>query len=59
MQNFNKQPAMSKIHIPKTPQNLFIKKGDEFKQEVQQPTRIFKHIDDLYSKTFLNDYFSS
>jgi hypothetical protein len=50
---------MSKIHIPKTPQNLFIKRGDEVKQEVQQPTRIVKHIDELYSKTFLNDYFSS
>ena len=49
---------MSKIHIPKTPQNLFIKKGDEVKQEVKQPPRIVKHIDELYSKTFLNDYFS-
>jgi len=47
---------MPKIHIPKTPQNLFIKKGDEFKQEVKQPPRIVKHIDELYSKTFLNDY---
>jgi len=56
MQNFNKQPAMPKIHIPKTPQKLFLKKGDEVKQEVKQPPRIVKHIDELYSKTFLNDY---
>ncbi len=58
MQNFNKQTAMPKIHIPKTPQNLFLKKGDEVKQEVKQPIRIVKHIDQLYSKTFLTDYFS-
>ena len=57
MQNFNKQPAMSKIHIPKTPQNLFIKKGDEVNQEVKQHIRIVARIDELYSKTFLNDYF--
>jgi hypothetical protein len=49
---------MPKIHIPKTPQNLFLKKGDEVKQEVKQPIRIVKHIDQLYSKTFLTDYFS-
>jgi hypothetical protein len=59
MQNFNKKPAMPKMHIPKTPQNLFIKKGDEVKQEVKQPIRIVAHIDELYSKAFLNDYFHS
>ena len=57
MQNFNKQQAMPKMHIPKTPQKLFLKKGDEIKQEVKQPPRIVKYIDDLYSKTFLTDYF--
>jgi len=57
MQNFNKQKAMPKMHIPKTPQKLFLKKGDEVKQEVKQPIRIVTHIDELYSKTFLNDYF--
>ena len=57
MQNFNKQQAMPKIHIPKTPQKVFLKKGDEVKQQVKQPTRIVKHIDELYSKSFLNDYF--
>jgi len=57
MQNVNKQQAVypPKIHIPKTAQNFFIKKGDE----VKQPPRVVKHIDELYSKAFLNDYFSS
>ena len=55
MQNVNKQQAMPKIRIPKTPQNLFIKRGDE----VKQPPRVVKHIDEVYSKSFLNDYFSS
>jgi hypothetical protein len=55
MQNVNKQQAMPKIRIPKTPQNLFIKKGEE----VKQSPRVVKHIDELYSKAFLNDYFSS
>lgn len=59
MQNFNKKPAMPKMHIHKTPQKLFLKRGDEVKQEVKQPTRIVAHIDELYSKTFLNDYFHS
>ena len=57
MQNVNKQQAMPKIRIPKTPQNLFIKKGDEVKQEVKQPPRVVKNIDELYSKAFLNEYF--
>jgi hypothetical protein len=57
MQNVNKQQAMPKIRIPKTPQNLFIKKGDEVKQEVKQPPIVVKHIDELYSKAFLNEYF--
>jgi len=57
MQNVNKQQAVypPKIRIPKTPQTLFIKKDDE----VKQPPRVVKHIDELYSKAFLNDYFSS
>ena len=37
------------------PQTLFIKKDDE----VKQPPRVVKYIDELYSKAFLNDYFSS
>ena len=55
MQNVNKQQAVypPKIRIPKTPQNLFIKKGDE----VKQPPRVVKHIDELYSEAFLNEYF--
>jgi len=55
MQNVNKQQAVypPKIRIPKTPQNMFIKKGEE----VKQPPRVVKHIDELYSKAFLNDYF--
>lgn len=54
MQNFNKQQAAPKFHIPKTPTNLFLKKDNDIKQ----PIKIVKHIDELYSKTFLNDYFS-
>lgn len=62
MQNVNKQQVMPKMHIPKTPQNLFIKKGDEVmqkqvKKEVKHPPRVVKHIDELYSKAFLDDYF--
>lgn len=62
MQNVNKQQVMPKMHIPKKPQNLFIKSGDEVmqkqvKKEVKQPPRVVKHIDELYSKAFLDDYF--
>ena len=64
MQNFNKQHPRPKINIPKTPQQLFLKKGDEVKQEqsqvikeVIQPVKKVKHMDDLYSKTFLDHYF--
>jgi len=66
MQNVNKQQTIPipipKVNIPKTPQNVFIKKGDEVmqrqvKKEVKQPPRVVKNIDELYSKTFLNDYF--
>ena len=59
MQDVNTKQTMPKIRIPKTPQNMFIKKGDEVKQEVKQPPRVVKHMDELYSKAFLNDYFSS
>ena len=70
MQNFNKQQPKPKINIPKTPQQLFLKKVDTFKQphphphphpqitlEVLKPVKTVKHIDELYSKTFLDDYF--
>lgn len=64
MQNVNKQQTIPipKVNIPKTPQNVFIKKRDEdmqrqVKKEVKQPPRVVKNIDELYSKTFLNDYF--
>ena len=68
MQNFNKQQPKPKINIPKTPQQIFLKKVDTFKQpqpqlqpqitqEVLKPVKIVKHMDELYSKTFLDDYF--
>ena len=71
MQNFNKQQPKPKINIPKTPQQLFIKKVDNVKQplqeqtqqqpqihlEVLKPVKTVKHIDELYSATFLDDYF--
>ena len=71
MQNFNKQQPRPKINIPKTPQQLFIKKVDNVKQplqeqtqqqqqihlEVLKPVKTVKHIDELYSATFLDDYF--
>jgi hypothetical protein len=73
MQNFNKQQPRPKINIPKTPQQLFLKKVDTFKQPLQQqtqqqqqpqihlevlkPVKTVKHIDELYSATFLDDYF--
>lgn len=68
MQNFNKQQAKPKINIPKTPQQLFLKKGDDVKQQQQkqQPqiqlealktVKTVKYIDELYSATFLDDYF--
>ena len=68
MQNFNKQQPKPKINIPKTPQQLFLKKVDTFKQqqlhpqpqitlEVLKPVKTVKHIDELYSKTFLDEYF--
>jgi hypothetical protein len=63
MQNFNKQQPKLKINIPKTPQNIFIKNVVEtnalkIKQEVNKKTITAKHIDELYSKTFLDDYFA-
>ena len=68
MQNFNKQQPKPKINIPKTPQQIFLKKVDTFKQpqpqpqpqitqEVLKPVKTVKHMDELYSKTFLDDYF--
>ena len=65
MQNFNKQQPKPKINIPKTPQQIFLKKVDTFKPqphpqitlEVLKPVKTVKHIDELYSKTFLDDYF--
>jgi len=66
MQNFNKQQPKPKINIPKTPQQLFIKKADDVKQHQQQPQihleqlkpiKTVKHLDELYSSTFLDNYF--
>ena len=66
MQNFNKQQPRPKINIPKTPQQIFLKKVDNVKQpqpqpqitqEVLKPVKTVKHIDELYSKTFLDEYF--
>ena len=66
MQNFNKQQPRPKINIHKTPQQIFLKKVDTFKQpqpqpqitqEVLKPVKTVKHMDELYSKTFLDDYF--
>lgn len=62
MQNFNKQQPKLKINIPKTPQNIFIKNRHEMNapkitQEVKKPIITAKHIDELYSKTFLDEYF--
>lgn len=66
MQNFNKQQPRPKINIPKTPQQIFLKKVDNVKQQQQQPqihlevlkpVKTVKHIDELYSKTFLDNYF--
>jgi len=62
MQNFNKQQPKPQINIPKTPQNIFIKNGhvtntQKITQPVQPPITTTKYIDELYSKTFLDDYF--
>ena len=68
MQNFNKQQPRPKINIPKTPQQIFLKKVDTFKQpqpqpqpqitqEVLKPVKTVKHMDELYSKIFLDEYF--
>jgi len=62
MQNFNKNQPKPQINIPKTPQNIFIKNGhvtntQKITQEVQPPITTTKYIDELYSKTFLDDYF--
>jgi hypothetical protein len=62
MKNFNKQQPKPKINIPKTPQNIFIKNREETNapkvtHDIQKPVTPSKHIDELYSKTFLDDYF--
>ena len=68
MQNFNKQQPRPKINIPKTPQQIFIKKVDNVKQpqqqqqqqihlEVLKPVKTVKHIDELYLTTFFDNYF--
>ena len=68
MQNFNKQQPKPKVNIPKTPQQIFLKKVDTFKQpqpqpqpqitqEVLKPVKTVKHMDELYSKIFLDEYF--
>lgn len=64
MQNFNKQQPKPKINIPKTPQQIFLKKVDNVKQpqpqitqEVLKPVKTVKHMDELYSKIFLDEYF--
>ena len=62
MQNFNKQQPKPKINIPKTPQQIFLKKADDVKQqqihlEQLKPIKTVKHLDELYSSTFLDNYF--
>jgi hypothetical protein len=64
MNNFNKQQSRPKINIPKTPQQLFLKKMDDVKQQQPQihlealkPVKTVKYIDELYSATFIDDYF--
>lgn len=64
MQNFNKQQPKPKINIPKTPQQLFIKKADDVNKpqpqihlEPLKSIKTVKYLDELYSATFLDDYF--
>lgn len=62
MQNFNKQQPKPKINIPKTPQQIFLKKADDVKQqqihlEPLKPIKTVKHLDEIYSATFVDDYF--
>ena len=68
MQNFNKQQPRPKINIPKTPQQIFIKKVDNVKQQQQQTqqqihleplkrVKTVKYIDELYLTTFFDNYF--
>jgi hypothetical protein len=64
MQNFNKQQPKPKINIPKTPQQLFLKKVDDVNKpqpqihlEQLKPIKTVKHLDELYSSTFLDNYF--
>jgi hypothetical protein len=70
MMNLNKQQQqpIQKLNIPKTPQHVFFKKNDDTNKanamdavetaEAQGPVKKVKHIDELYSKTFLDDYFT-
>ena len=68
MQNFNKQQPRPKINIPKTPQQIFLKKVDNVKQQQQQTqqqihleplkrVKTVKYIDELYLTTFFDNYF--
>ena len=69
MMNLNKQQQpIQKLNIPKTPQHVFFKKDGDAKKanatdaveatEAQRLVKKVKHIDELYSKTFLDDYFT-
>lgn len=62
MQNFNKQQPKPKINIPKTPQQIFLKKADDVKQqqihlEPLKHVKTVKYIDELYLTTFFDNYF--
>jgi hypothetical protein len=60
---------MMNLNIPKTPQQVFLKKDEDVNKanavdavnatEAQHHSiKKVKHIDKLYSKTFLDDYFT-
>lgn len=59
--NTNKTHPIVKINIPKTPQQVFFKQHNEIKNiEDNNPTKsieVVKHIDKLYTKTFVDEYF--
>ena len=59
--NTNKTHPIVKMNIPKTPQQVFLKKHNEIKNtEDNNPTKsieVVKHIDQLYKKTFVDEYF--
>ena len=58
--NLSKQPPIPKLNISKTPQQVFLKKGDGIVDTNKAPHSIekVKNIDELYSKTFLDEYFT-